>query len=491
MENIELTELCKSKNYPDYFSSDLISLYPYMIKCFGVEATDKFLVDWKYVIVNNMGASGAIYRDKKEITVNEYNRRLWAYRMVTAAIHETGHALGTLKVDTDSFLSDGSANLNDFFSKMDEAVVSDYQDDLLCGELQYDYTNTYNFKCRGDILHIDNYGVQKLYFNVFKIILGDKKDLIVKMMYEKDLNRKSEIFNEIISVVSEKLNEQQLKCLVDSCAIIVYNHGYSMFEANKKFSQRRDYMWKYLYDKNYKEVTSGNVSLDDYNREFNEWFKNIYDDKYKRVTQYVNDNGIADVDIREQCDNLCEMTIDYLIDQIDKMTEFDFELIKEACTYFSKINNRSEALKEKTQILKELLSKQLSFVEFNFCPEITDEFSPEEINTILIKLISLNDVTFDTLSKIKVMKNDTDKQDFIYASLNDTIIKIGRYSYLEKDDLCNAHDVSEHGVYVNTVIPHINLSYGNSIGDSNVNDNLKSTEKPLCKVSLKEIGYKK
>ena len=70
--------------------------------------------------------------------------------------------MGTLNIDTEDFLSDGDIHEN-FFEKMEEAVVSDYQDDLLNGELQYDYASTYNVKCRGDVLHAEKYLFKKIY----------------------------------------------------------------------------------------------------------------------------------------------------------------------------------------------------------------------------------------------------------------------------------------------------------------------------------------
>lgn len=491
MQKNELVELCKMKKYPEFFSRDLISLYPYMVKYFGQEVIDKFLIEWKYSIVNNIGASGTTYRDKKEITVNEYSHNLfWAHRIITATIHEVGHALGTLKIYTNTFLSDGNEFNDDFFTKMEEAVVSDYQDDLFRGELQYDYPEKYNFKCRGDIHHIEDYAVEKLYYTVFKIILSDKKDLFIKMMYEKDLNKKKEIFDEIMFIINEKLNPSQVKCLIDSCSILIYNHGYLPIDAEKKYLDKRSLRREQLYKANYIMVTSGETSLEEYNKEFNIWFQTIYDDKYKKVKQYVDSNGISNVGISEQCDTLCEMTIDYLIEQLEKMQNFDFETIKSTCIYFSKINNKSEKLNVKSQKLRKLLYMNLTRLEFTFCEEIRNGFSSEELINIIIKLISINNITFATLSALKIIKGNNN-QDFIYVSNGDSIIKIGRYSNLPNDDMKNNHDQTEYDIYVDTVIPQINLSHNNSIGEPNVNDNLQYTDKLLCEVILKEKNIKK
>lgn len=489
MEISKLTELCEKK-YPTYFYKDLISLYPYMIKCYGEEAIDNFLEEWTYKLVNRIGASGTTCRESKTIEVNEYNKFLWDYRIITATIHEVGHALGTLKIDTDDFLSDGD-NLNDFFTKMDEAVVSDYQDDLLSGQLQYNYTDNYNFKCRGDVLHIEGYAVEKMYYNIFKIILGEQKNLITKMMYEKDLNKKKEIFDEIILIISEKISLRQLKCLIDSCAILIYNHGYHMSDANKKYEDRRKERRESLYKMNYDLVTSGEVSVEEFNEEFDSWFQSIYDDKYKRVREYVNKYNIEHVTITQQCDKLCEMTVDYLIDQLNKMNDFSFDLIKSACIYFSKIDNKTYRVKDKSKTLKKLLYQHLSKIDFNISQELQNEFSEEELTEIIIKLFSINEINLDTLSNFKLMKNNVDNPKFFYVSNGETFIKIGRYSNLQEDELQKHRHVNCDDIYVNTVIKKIELAYRNSIGDSNINKNLISTNKPLCEVVIKSKDLEK
>ena len=104
---------------------------------------------------------------------------------------------------------------------------------------------------------------------------------------------------------------------------------------------------------------------------------------------------------------------------------------------------------------------------------------------IIIKLISINNITFETLSTLKIMKGNNN-QDFIYVSNGDYIIKIGRYTNLQNDDMKNNHDQTEFNVYVNTVMPEIKLSHNKTIGDSNVNENLQLTDRLLCEVKLKE-----
>lgn len=490
MKKHELIELCKRKNYPDYFSRDLIILYPYMVAYYSEDIIDKFLSEWKYIFINNIGASGAAYRDRKEILVNEYNHHLWAYRIITATTHEVGHALGSLNIPTDTFLNDGAEFNDDFFTKMEEAIVSDYQDDLFRGELQYDYPEKYNYKCRGDIHHIENYAVQKLYYNIIKIILADKKNLCIEMMYQKDLRKKKEIFNEIMSIINAKLSPIQLKALMDSFAILIYNHGYSPIDSEKKYADRRKFRREQLYKSNYNMVISGKVSLEEYNVEFNTWFQSIYDDKYKRVKHYVDSNGISNMSVNEQCDTLCEMTIDYLTEQLEKMQDFDFDIVKATCIYFTKINNKLDRLNIKTQKLRKILYINLTKLEFNFCDEIRNNFSSEELMNIIIKLFSINNMTFETLSTLRIMKGN-DNQDFIYVANGDCIIKIGRYSNLQNDDMKNNHDQTESNICVNTVIPEINLSYNKTIGDSNVNGNLQITDRLLCGVKLKERTVKK
>ena len=77
------------------------------------------------------------------------------------------------------------------------------------------------------------------------------------------------------------------------------------------------------------------------------------------------------------------------------------------------------------------------------------------------------------------------RQKFFYISDGETYIKIGRNSNLEEAKLKEYNYVNNNDIYVNTVIKKIDLSYRKPIGDSNINENLISTDKPLCEVVIK------
>ena len=55
----------------------------------------------------------------------------------------------------------------------------------------------------------------------------------------------------------------------------------------------------------------------------------------------------------------------------------------------------------------------------------------------------------------------------------------------------NNHDNDELGIYVNTTIPGINLSFNKYVGDLSVPENFKCTNEFLCQVRIKENFYEK
>lgn len=494
MELTKLIEICKQKEYPEEFSHDLVCMYPFMVKKYGYEAIDRLLTEWKYVFSNKVGASGNCDRNKREIGVNLYNwgyNPIHLYRVVTATIHEVGHALGTLDFSDTSFLNDGKDNNDDFFTKMDEAVVSDYQDELLVGELEYNYSNDYNFKCRGDLEHYDNnYPIEKFYLNVFKILLGNDASLIEKMMYDQNKSHKKEFFEKIVQTLNSKLSDSQFKELINSCALLIYNHGYYGLYSDSFYEQRKEARRKQLYDLNYEMVKNGEISLEEYKKEFEAWFEGMYDKKYSKVDKLVLENNLGNISIREQCDKLSEVAVDYLVSGLEKMQDFDFELIKSACLYFTKVNNRNPKLMEKTQRLNNLLKMHLSTLSISFSESITSSFDNNEMQTILIKLISLNGMSIDKLNNLKMISTEQ-STNFAYFTDGESIIKLGRYSDLPKDEFEKYHDPSFQNIYLDIVIPEIKFSRGLVFGDSTIQKGSKITEDTLLKVSVEEKNNKK
>lgn len=494
MELTRLVDICKQKEYPEEFSHDLVCMYPFMIKKYGYEAIDKLLTEWKYVFVNSVGASGYCDRNKKEIALNMYNwgyNPIHLYRIITATLHEVGHALGTLDFNDLSFLNDGKDNNDDFFTKMDEAMVSDYQDELLAGELEYNYSSSYNFKCRGDLEHFDSsYPIEKYYLNIFKILLGNDADLIEKMMYEPNKIHKKDFFENMVQILNSKLSDSQFKELINSCAVLIYNHGYYRLYSHSSFEQRKEPRKKQLYDLNYEMVKNGEISLEEYEKEFETWFEDMYAKKYSKVSKLVSENNLSSIGIREQCDKLSEVVVDHLIGNLEKMQDFDFELIRSACLYFTKINNRNPKLSGKTQQLNELLRMHLSTLSISFSENITSNFNANEMQTILMKLISLNGMSIDKLNNLKIISTEK-LTNFIYFTDGESIIKLGKYSDLPKDEFEKYHDSYSQNIYLDRVIPEIKFSRGLVFGDSTIESDCKITEDMLLKVSDEEKKLKK
>ncbi|MBD9098171.1 hypothetical protein EGP98_01000 [bacterium] len=494
MELSKLIEICKQNEYPDEFSYDLVCMYPLMIKKYGQGKIDKLLTEWKYSFINKVGASGSCDRSKKVINVNLYGWKLphiHLYRVVTATIHEVEHALGTLCIDNNTFLDDGKENNDDFFTKMEEAIASDYQDDLLVGELEYNYSSSYNFKCRGDFEHYDtSYPIEKFYLNVFKIILGNDAKLIEEMMHEPNINNKKNIFDNITRILDCKLNDSQFGELINSCALLIYNHGYSSLYNLSSFEERKETRRKNLYKLNYEIVENGELSLEEYNKEFSSWFEELFSSRYGKVLEIVEKKNISNIGIVEQCDKLSEVTVDYLIDNLNRMQYFDFELVKSACVYFTKINNTNPSLKEKNCILDELLKKQLSSLDVSFSDTITSKFDESEVQTILIKLISLKEMSVEKLNDLEIVIPES-QTNFMYFTDGNSIMKLGRYSDFEKDSFKDKHDLSLQGIYLDKVIPGIKLSGDLKFGDEIINNNINLSGQKLLNILEKQKGINK
>lgn len=220
-------------------------------------------------------------------------------------------------------------------------------------------------------------------------------------------------------------------------------------------------------------------------KEVQEWVVENFDKKYIRVLNYTAKNEIFNNSIQEQTDHLCEMTLDYLTKRLESMEEYDFELIKSTCEYFSKINNKAPELRQKTENLRNLLSPYISTLEESIAPEIKELYSKKEQESIMLKFLSLQCVNNNSINNFKICKMENDIQDernsFIYITDGTNIIKIGRYSDLVKDDMKNMHDPSMNGIYVDTVIFPIELSFSHQLGDNNVR-NIKQTDKSFCQV---------
>jgi hypothetical protein len=109
---------------------------------------------------------------------------------------------------------------------------------------------------------------------------------------------------------------------------------------------------------------------------------------------------------------------------------------------------------------------------------------------ILIKLISLNGMSIDKLNNLKMISTGH-PTNFAYFTDGESIIKLGRYSYLAKDEFEKYHDPYSQNIYLDRVIPEIKFSRGLVFGDSSIQSDSKITEDMLLKVSVEEKDIKK
>ena len=237
-------------------------------------------------------------------------------------------------------------------------------------------------------------------------------------------------------------------------------------------------------------VKNGEISLEEYKKEFEAWFEGMYDKKYSKVDKLVLENNLGNISIREQCDKLSEVAVDYLVSGLEKMQDFDFELIKSACLYFTKVNNRNPKLMEKTQRLNNLLKMHLSTLSISFSESITSSFDNNEMQTILIKLISLNGMSIDRLNNLRMISTEQ-STNFTYFTDGESIIKLGRYSDLPKDKFEKYHDPYSQNIYLDRVVPEIKFSRALVLGDSSIQSNCKITDDILLKIEVEKKDIKK
>ncbi len=74
------------------------------------------------------------------------------HEALTLFIHEAGHAIGSLETDKDSFLMEGFEYREAFLNKFEEAVVSERQNEIEYGELNYTYVEINNYE-NGEEFH--------------------------------------------------------------------------------------------------------------------------------------------------------------------------------------------------------------------------------------------------------------------------------------------------------------------------------------------------
>ncbi len=108
-----------------------------------------------------------------------------------------------------------------------------------------------------------------------------------------DMDNKKELFEKIVQILNSKLSDSQFKELINSCALLIYNHGYYGLYSDSFYEQRKEARRKQLYDLNYEMVKNGEISLEEYKKEFEAWFEGMYDKKYSKVDKFVLENNLV------------------------------------------------------------------------------------------------------------------------------------------------------------------------------------------------------
>lgn len=482
MNLIELRKILEMKKYPQGFIEDIMLFYPMMTKYFGETEIDLFLKEWNFVFFEQLGPSGNADREKKQINVNLYFAdEYWDERLITALFHETGHALGTLCMDSHDLLSQGHER-ESFFEKMDEAVVSDFADDILFGQLSYGYYESHlSFKCRGGMNCWHKYPFEKLFYNVFKILLGAKRDLIVKLMRENDEVEKSQIYEMIKEELKNTLSEEEFEILVDSCAILILKHGYGETMEQTSANQRITEYLRGIYDYNFKQLKSGEE--ENFRKDFSRYVKEFYNKHWKKIIEYAQKRHLSDSDIFSQSDKLCSMFVDYLVRKVNESECIDFATIKVICEYLVKINNKSVNL-DKTNILINALFSYLNKLSISFDSKIEQMFSQQELLCIIAKIIVLNGFKLEMLNSMAIMKVMEDGT--IYLKCGELIIKLSRRNINDK-----TYDSCLGEIDVNTVLPQVRLNlYDKTIGDANADFELVDNDRLFCCVNLDDLKEK-
>lgn len=158
LENI-VVKLISTKNYDFELSEAIKELLPEMVGIFGKEKTIKFFEEYTLVPRNRTGLnnSGATNKEQKIIEF------AWSikdrHEAINALIHEAGHALGALETEQNYILMEGFEYREAFLTKLEEAVVSEKQDELGFGEMGYNYVVINNPK-NGEDYHRNNFKTQ-------------------------------------------------------------------------------------------------------------------------------------------------------------------------------------------------------------------------------------------------------------------------------------------------------------------------------------------
>lgn len=388
----QVYNILKLKGYSDELIKFAIELFPEMTKVFGEEKAIKFLKEYELIPRNRIGQnSGATYKDDKKIEFDWSSKNL--HEALTLFIHEAGHAIGSLETDRDSFLMEGFEYREAFLNKIEKAVVSERQNEIEYGELNYDYIEINNGE-NGEEFHQNDfktqpthkYTINNVFYKNIQILLENNRDLINRMMFADSLEEKRKICNQIVELLKVQLSEDEFLKLKDCVNVFVLNYSYKGDKVTLS-----DYMQN---DKNFDDSMT------------REKYKELLIKYFPKNLKYCMDRNLTNKNIFNAVDDLCELTVNVLYARLEDTKYDKFSAIKEACEYFSKICNNSERLSTKTNQLKMSLIDKMNILEPSLIAKFNSAgFNDEEVFEILAKIISKADFKEDDLKKVQINNN--------------------------------------------------------------------------------------
>lgn len=388
----QVYNILKLKGYSDELIKFAIELFPEMTKIFGEEKAIKFFKEYELIPRNRIGQnSGATYKDDKKIEFDWSSKNL--HEALTLFIHEAGHAIGSLETDRDSFLMEGFEYREAFLNKIEEAVVSERQNEIEYGELNYDYIEINNGE-NGEEFHQNDfktqpthkYTINNVFYKNIQILLGNDRDLINRMMFADSLEEKSKLCNQIVELLKVQLSEDEFLKLKDCVNVFVLNYSYKGDKVT---------LFDYIQnDKNFDDSMT------------REKYKELLIKYFPKNLKYCMDRNLTNKNIFSAVDDLCELTVDVLYARLEDTKYDKFSAIKEACEYFSKICNNSERLSTKTNQLKMSLIDKMNILEPSLIAKFNSAgFNDEEVFEILTKIISKSDFIETDLANIQINNN--------------------------------------------------------------------------------------
>lgn len=399
----------ESKMYPNSLIEWAIRFYPIMCDYFGYENTIKFFNEYTLIPRERIGSnSGATRLDIKTIEFDWQMKNF--HEALTIFIHEAAHAIGSLEINFDHMLMEGQKDRESFFAKLEEAFVSDKQNEMEYGELNYDYMTINTFTVFDEFHKNDfktqptqKYSVNSVIYRNLLLLLGENSDLFSKNMFSKNIEDKVFCFEKAVAFLEGQLTKDELQVLKDCVCTFTINTTYRGKIAT---------IYDFLQDNS---EGLNEHDKEEYLKELKENLKSYYPKNYS----YAVERNLLNKSVFSAIDDLCSLTIDVLKRRLSSMDYNSFEAIKEASQYFVKIDNNSEELIKKREDLKELLLEKINS-EFPSLLNISFD-DPKLSNSkfeLLTQIISLSSFSEDDVDKISIVyENDT------------ILVNLGNYDY--------------------------------------------------------------